>query len=151
MNKSKKIVVALAIVLIGIQFIPTSKNQTKKNPKTDFLVDFKASEEVTAIFKTSCYDCHSNNTYYPWYSKIQPMRFMMDNHVKNGKKDLNFNEFNKYSKRRQKSKLKSIISQLKDNEMPLKSYTIVHKEAKLSASEKVLIIDWIQKIKDSLK
>jgi len=151
MNKSKKIVVALVIVFIGIQWIPNSKNQTESNPKTDFLVDFKASEEVTAIFKTSCYDCHSNNTYYPWYSKIQPMRFMMDNHVKNGKKDLNFNEFNTYSKRRQKSKLKSIISQVVDNEMPLKSYSLLHKEAELLASEKKMIIDWIEKIKDSLK
>lgn len=150
MNKSKKIVVALIIVLIGIQFIPTAENQTKNNPETDFLVDFKASEEVTAIFKISCYDCHSNNTYYPWYSKIQPMRFMMDNHVKNGKKDLNFNEFNTYSKRRQKSKLKSIISQLQDDEMPLKSYSLLHKEAKLSTDEKKTIIDWIDKIKDSL-
>lgn len=150
MDKLKKIAVVLAIVLIGIQLIPTAKNKTKNNPKTDFLVNFKASEEVTAIFKTSCYDCHSNNTYYPWYSKIQPIRFMMDNHIKNGKKDLNFNEFNTYSKRRQKSKLKSIIGQLEDGEMPLKSYSLLHKEAKLSTGEKKTIIDWIEKIKDSL-
>ena len=78
------------------------------------------------------------------------MRFMMGNHVKNGKKDLNFNEFNTYSKRRQKSKLKSIISQIEDNEMPLKSYSLLHKEAKLSTGEKKTIIDWIDKIKDSL-
>ena len=149
MNNSKKIVIVFGFVLVGIQWIPITENQTN-NPKTDFLVDFKASEEVTAIFKTSCYDCHSNNTYYPWYSKIQPMRFMMSNHVKNGKKDLNFNEFNTYSKRRQKSKLKSIISQIEDNEMPLKSYSLLHKEAKLSTGEKKTIIDWIDKIKDSL-
>ena len=76
---------------------------------------------------------------------------MMDTHVKNGKKDLNFNEFNTYSKRRQKSKLKSIISQLENDEMPLKSYTLLHKAAKLSVSEKTLVIDWVQQIKDSLK
>lgn len=151
MNKLKKIVIALVVVFIGIQWIPSSKNETKSTIETDFLVAFKASEEVITIFKTSCYDCHSNNTYYPWYSRIQPMRYMMDTHVKNGKKDLNFNEFNKYSKRRQKSKLKSIISQLKNDEMPLKSYTLLHNAAILSVSEKALVIDWVQKIKDSLK
>ena len=151
MNKSKKIVIALVIVFIGIQWIPSSKNETKSTIDTDFLIAFKASEEVSTIFKTSCYDCHSNNTYYPWYSRIQPMRYMMDTHVKNGKKDLNFNEFNTYSKRRQKSKLKSIISQLENDEMPLKAYTLLHKAAKLSVSEKTLVIDWVQQIKDSLK
>ena len=151
MNKLKKIVIALVVVFIGIQWIPSSKNETKSTIETDFLVAFKASEEVITIFKTSCYDCHSNNTYYPWYSRIQPMRYMMDTHVKNGKKNLNFNEFNNYSKRRQKSKLKSIISQLEGNEMPLKSYTLLHKGAKLSVSEKTLVIDWVQQIKDSLK
>ena len=97
------------------------------------------------------YDCHSNNTYYPWYNNIQPVSWIMESHIKKGKKELNFSEFGTYSKRRQKSKIKSIINQIKDDEMPLSSYTLLHRKSILSESDKLLIINWMEQQRNGLK
>lgn len=147
----KKIIAILLIVLVGIQFIPTTLNQSNGISETDFTKTFNVPENIQNLLEKSCYDCHSNNTNYPWYHKIQPMRFIMDKHIKNGRKELNFSEFGVYSKRKQKSKLKSVASQIRDDEMPILSYILTHKGAKLLEDEKTLIIDWINKTKDSLK
>jgi hypothetical protein len=74
----------------------------------------------------------------------------MENHIKNGKTELNFNEWADYSNRRKKSKLKSIISQVKDDEMPLNSYTIIHKDAAFSETEKQEMIQWMTQLRDNL-
>lgn len=107
---------------------------------------YNVPKNVEAILRTSCYDCHSNNTNYPWYSYIQPARFYMESHIKEGKENLNFNEWGNYSKRKQNSKLKAISKQIKDNEMPLTSYILIHRNAKLSSNQKKEVINWINKI-----
>ena len=109
------------------------------------------SPETRQLADAACYDCHSNNTTYPWYSNIQPMGWLLANHIKEGKAELNFNEFGSYSERRQQSKLKSIAGQVKENEMPLASYTMLHKNARLTKHQKALIIDWALQAKDSLE
>jgi hypothetical protein len=106
---------------------------------------------VEGILKTSCYDCHSNKTCYPWYANIQPMGWVLANHIKDGKDDLNFNEFGTYTKRRQLSKLKAIGSSVKEGTMPLPSYTLLHQDAILSKEEKTLVTDWATKTRDSLE
>lgn len=142
--------VILLIVFVGIQFIPTKRNQSNRVPASDFMVVYNVPQHIESKIKTSCYDCHSNNTKYPWYSQIQPGAWFMQNHIKEGKKELNFNEWTDYSDRRKKSKLKSIISQIKDNEMPLDSYTLIHKDAIFSETEKQEIMQWVTQLKDSL-
>lgn len=142
----KRILVVGLLALVGIQFIPTDVNQQNYIPKTDIRYIYDVPDNVLNILETSCYDCHSNNTNYPWYSNVQPMRFLMDRHIREGKKELNFNEFMNYSNRRKKNKLKSIISQIKDDEMPLDSYTLMHGEAKLSADDKQEIINWVSEV-----
>ena len=87
------------------------------------------------VFKNSCYDCHSNNTRYPWYVNIQPMGWVMARHIKKGKENLNFSEFGTYSKRKQANKLRAIATSIKDGSMPLSSYTIMHTDAKLCEEE----------------
>lgn len=141
-----KIVKIIALILlvgfVGIQFVPTDLNQSDTVPKTDFLLVNNTQENISALLQESCYDCHSNNTEYPWYNKVQPVAWFLEDHINEGKEELNFNEWDAYSNRRKNSKLKSIISQVKDDEMPLASYTLIHKDAKLSNSEKTLIIDY---------
>ena len=105
---------------------------------------------VQTILKTSCYDCHSNNTNYPWYSNLQPIRFFMDGHINEGKENLNFSEFGNYSRRKKENKLDRIIKQIKSDEMPLNSYTLIHKNAKLLDENKIVLIHWMQEIKDSI-
>jgi hypothetical protein len=108
----KIILLVLSIVFVGIQFIPTTRNQNYKVPKTDFMLVNNVPQEINTAMQASCYDCHSNNTHYPWYSNIQPGAWFMESHIKDGKSELNFNEWGNLSNRRKKSKLKSIISQI---------------------------------------
>lgn len=146
----KKIVFGLIILFIAIQFVPVSYNQSDTVLDSDFIKTYKVPDQIQSILKTSCYDCHSNNTHYPWYSKIQPGGWFMEGHIKDGKKELNFSEFGDYSGRRKKSKLKAIINQIKDDEMPLWSYTLIHRDAKLSEEDKQLLTDWLSRLRDDL-
>lgn len=144
MNWTKKIIIVVLVALVGIQFFPAKRNQNATVLETDFIKTYDVPIEIQTILTTSCYDCHSNNTNYPWYNKIQPITWLLENHISKGKEELNFSEFGDYSKRRKKNKLKSIISQIKDEEMPLSSYTIIHDDAILTEQEKTNIISWIK-------
>jgi len=146
----KYILGVLILGLAGVQFIPTSLNRSNILPKEDIINAYNAPKEIVIILKKSCYDCHSNNTKYTWYSRLQPVRWLMEKHIREGKEELNFNEFASYSTRRQRSKLRSITDQIKDGEMPLKSYLIIHGEAKLSKVEKAILIDWAGTLRDSI-
>jgi len=145
-----KILLVIAIVFIAIQFIPSTKNIAVQESVTDISKSVIMPYKVQTVLVNACYDCHSNNTSYPWYSKIQPVRWMMDSHVKEGKEEINFSEFGNYSTRSQISKLKGIANSIKDNIMPLSSYRLMHKSANLSEAEKNLIISWAFQTSDSL-
>lgn len=138
-------VLVVAIVLV-IQVIPVERNVSTVPPGQSFEKTEKVPANVAAILKVSCYDCHSNNTRYPWYSVLQPGALFMARHIKKGKEELNFDEFNNYSKRRKKAKIKSIISQIEKDEMPLKSYRMMHGNARLSADEKKELLDFFNTI-----
>lgn len=146
----KSIGVILLVVIVGIQFIPKARNQSDEILSTDFIKTFNAPDNIGSLLKTSCYDCHSNNTNYPWYNKIQPISWFLEGHIEEAKEELNFSEFGAYSKRKQKTKLKSIASQIRDNEMPLSSYTLIHRDAQLSEIEKSLLENWVNDLRDSL-
>jgi len=100
--------------------------------------------DVQAILKKACYHCHSNNTHYPWYVNIQPVGLYLGHHIEEGKDELNFNQFGDYSAKRQRNKLKAIVEQIRDGEMPLPSYMLLHKEARLTAAEKTAITKWVE-------
>ena len=150
MRLFKKILLIILIVFIAIQFIQPARNTSGQVLPTDITKTVNIPDKVLDVFKNSCYDCHSNNTRYPWYVNIQPMGWVMARHVKNGKENFNFSEFGAYSKRKQANKLKSIKLSIKEGSMPLPSYTIMHTDAKLSKANKKLITDWATKTKDSI-
>uniref|UniRef100_UPI004047C68B heme-binding domain-containing protein n=1 Tax=Flavobacterium sp. TaxID=239 RepID=UPI004047C68B len=150
MKISKIILLILLIVFVGIQFIPTKRNQSESVPNTDFMIVNNVPNNIKATLQTSCYDCHSNNTSYPWYNTVQPVAWFLENHIEEGKAELNFSEWDSYSNRRKISKLKSIVSQIKDNKMPLSSYTFIHKEAVLDNTKRQEILNYITELKDSL-
>jgi len=151
MNWIKKIMVVVLVALVGVQFFPAKRNQNKTILSSDFTKIYDVPEKIQTILKTSCYDCHSNYTNYPWYNKIQPIAWLLQNHINKGKTELNFSEFGIYSKRRQKNKLKAIINQIKDDEMPIASYTFIHKSANLSKTEKLELLTWMKELKNSRK
>ena len=136
-------VLVVAIVLV-IQVIPVERNVSTVQPGQSFEKTEKVPANVAAILKVSCYDCHSNNTRYPWYSVLQPGAWFMARHIKKGKEELNFDEFNNYSKRRKKAKIKSIISQIEKEEMPLKSYLLLHPDAGLTPNKKKVLLQFFQ-------
>jgi hypothetical protein len=107
--------------------------------------------DVQNILKTSCYDCHSNNTAYPWYNNIQPVAWFLADHVKEGKGELNFSEFATYPIGRQYRKLAEINNEVKDGEMPLSSYTLIHGNAKLNDQQKLAVSNWVTSVRDSIK
>jgi hypothetical protein len=137
-------------VFAGVQFIPAKRNQSNTVSTSDFMSVYSVPKYIEAKIKVSCYDCHSNDTNYPWYNKVQPFALILEDHIKIGKEELNFSEFGGYSLRRQRTKLKSISSQIRDDKMPLLSYTFMHRDSKLTMSDKKLIVNWIEKLKDSI-
>jgi Haem-binding domain len=153
----KKVLKPLALILLAaliiIQFFHPAKN-VSSNP-IDFANDisktYHVPDDVQLILQTSCYDCHSNNTKYPWYSKIQPVAWWLNDHVVEGKKEINFSEFASYRIGRKYKKLEEIIEQVKEDEMPLESYTIIHRDAILNKEQKQTITNWASAIRDSIK
>ncbi len=138
------------VALVVIQFFPMNRNQSESVPETDFMSVNTVPANIQNKIEVSCYDCHSNNTEYPWYNRVQPVAWFLEDHIKDGKAELNFNEWGDYSDRRKNSKLRSIISQVEDDEMPLDSYTFIHRDAKFSESEKKEIIKYLTKLKNNL-
>lgn len=146
----KIIALVLLVVLVGIQFVPTELNQSDIIPKNDFLLVNNPPKNISTLLKKSCYDCHSNNTDYPWYNKTQPIAWFLESHVAKGKEELNFNDWGLLTSRRKASKLNSIIKQIESNEMPLYSYTLLHANAILNEVEKQELIQYITELKNNL-
>jgi uncharacterized membrane protein len=150
MSPIKTILCILLIAFVAIQFIQPVRNKSGQVLPTDFTKVFIVPDNVQSVLQNACYDCHSNNTNYPWYANIQPVAGIMERHVKNGKGKLNFSDFGSYTNHRRTSKLKEIANQIKDDEMPLSSYKTMHAKANLTKEEKGLIMDWMNKTADSL-
>lgn len=150
MRRKTKILLVIGVVFVAIQFIQPAHNNSAQVLPTDFVAMYKPPKDVEQMLQSACYDCHSNHTRYPWYSNIQPMAWLLANHIKNGKGELNLSEFGSYGARRRISKLKAIADQIRDEEMPLTSYKLIHKDARLSADQKNKLITWASNKRDSL-
>ncbi len=153
MKKSilKKAAITAIVLLAVIQFFKTKENKSVQTSENAITQHYDVPENIQNILKISCYDCHSNNTNYPWYNKIQPVNWWLADHVNEGKRKLNFDEFNAYSTKKKLHKLDEVIETIRDNEMPLKSYTFIHGDAKLSDSDKQEIETWAKKIKNEIQ
>lgn len=147
--KGWKIAVAvILVVLVGIQWISTDLNQGNTDRAKNFETIYSPPARVRILLRTACYDCHSNHTVYPWYSQVQPVAMFLENHIEQGKNELNFSEFGDYSPRRRKSKLKSMSSQIKDGDMPLTSYTLIHRDANLSPENRKELAEWLSSLEE---
>ena len=151
MSLKKKIILGLAVILIGMQFFQPLRNQSDEVTASHIERVYAVPQNVKAILTQSCYDCHSNNTRYPWYSRIQPGAWYMARHIKKGKEELNFSTFGDYSARKQRNKFRAMAGQVKDGEMPLSSYTLIHRNAVLSQDDKQVLINWFGTMEESIK
>lgn len=139
----KKITLGLVALLVLIQFIPVEKNESN-DTEFDITKSYNVPDNVSMILKGACNDCHTNLTRYPWYSNIQPVKYMLDDHVNEGKEHLNFSTFTKIPLRVQNHKFEEIIEMVEEKEMPLESYTYfgLHPEANLTDNDRKVLVDW---------
>lgn len=147
----RKILISLLFVLVVIQFIRPSRNISRASQPNYIGNEYSIPGNVKTILAKACNDCHSNNTRYPWYALIQPVYWWLDKHIRNGKKHVNYDEYLNRSLRYQYHKMEETIEMVKDGEMPLNSYTLLHKQARLSESEKAALISWAGSVMDSMK
>ncbi len=152
------------ILLAGffiIQFFQPGKNNQSMDMANDISKVVNVPEDVHSILKTSCYDCHSNNTNYPWYANIQPVGWWLKDHIDEGKSHLNFQEFALVEPRpnspfntkekRQDHKLEEVAETVESGEMPMESYTLIHGDAKLSAEQKKLLLSWVTSARSEIQ
>jgi hypothetical protein len=139
----KKILIGILIIIIGMQFIRPEKNSGQAKTPTDITHYVQVPDSVMTILRASCYDCHSNHTDDLWYREIMPIGWWLNKHVKDGKRHLNFSDFSKYDKKKIDKKLKETAEEVEKKDMPLPSYTIIHKKEKLTSEQIKLIVDWV--------
>ena len=141
----KKILVGLVLLFIIAQSFSPKKNQSDLVSKEAFFVQSNAPKEVQKILNQACFDCHSDQTSYPWYNSITPINYWLNSHVNEGKKHFDISKWSIYSVKRKAHKLEELIEEVQEGKMPLTSYTWTHKEADLSADQIEALVDWAQK------
>jgi hypothetical protein len=141
-----KILVGVAVVLVGIQFYRPARNESAGPFPGDIHEVHAVPAPVSDILKRHCYDCHSNNTSYPWYTNVQPVGWWMDWHIREAKGHLNFSEFATYPPKRAAHKLEETYEMVEAREMPLPSYTITHRDAKLTDEQIKLVATWAREL-----
>lgn len=146
----KKILVVILVAFIIIQFFPIDKTNPPLEPGMDFINIKNTPPDVAKLIKTSCYDCHSNETKYPWYASIAPSSWFLKHHIDEGRRELNFSTFATYETKRQIHKMEETVEMIEKKEMPLESYYIGHQDAKLSDADRQKLVNYFKlQIKDT--
>jgi len=132
----KRTGLAVIVLLGAMQFVPVSRvNPTERS-------EAPRPAEVQALLQRACFDCHSNETRWPWYSYVAPVSFLIARDVREARRELNFSVWNQYNERRKARKFKEIVEQVEKKKMPQWYYVLVHPEAKLSDAERETIMNW---------
>ena len=133
-----KTVMAMAIAFLAIQFIPVNLS----NPPIE--TEITTSPEIKAILKRACYDCHSHETVWPWYSQVAPISWLLAWDVTEGREELNFSTWNRYDSKKIGKIMKEMVEEIEEGDMPPWFYLPLHPEARLTASDRKLLIPWAQ-------
>lgn len=150
MNRSrffKKALLICVSLLILLQIIPYRVPENTVENNNDIIQNGVAKGEVADILKASCYDCHSNQAVYPWYSYVAPVSWLIANDVKEGRRELNFSNWTTYEMRRKTKKLEEIQEQVEEGEMPMPIYVTMHGNASLGDEQKQLLIQWTKDLR----
>lgn len=143
----KKTIIIIVVAIVLIQLIPVDRDNPTVKPADEIVV----TGEVNDIIKQACYNCHSNQTSWPWYSYVAPVSWLITHDVHEGRGELNFSNWNLYSEKRQKRKMNEIADQVEEADMPLPIYTIMHREADLSENQRKILISWANSYFDDMK
>ncbi|MEO8032731.1 MAG: heme-binding domain-containing protein [Gemmatimonadota bacterium] len=131
---------ALIVALVGIQLVPVDRI----NPPTE--TEVPASAQVRAVLRRACYDCHSNETVWPWYSRVAPVSWLVADDVHEGREELNFSTWNRYTAEQQRKKLNKSGEEVAEGEMPPRLYLPLHPDARLTADDRALLRAWSQSL-----
>lgn len=134
--------IALALVLVGIQFVRPARTNPPIDEAQTIQAKLNPPPEIDSLLARSCNDCHSNKTDWIWYSNIAPVSWFMINHVNEGRRELNFSEFGKLSPARASRKLEELCDQVEKGEMPIWNYVLLHPSAHLTDADKKTLCDW---------
>ena len=134
---------ALGLLMV-LQFFQIEKSNPAIIPAKDFITVMNPPKEITGMLKTACYDCHSHQTEYPWYTYTQPLAWWIKDHIDQGRDELNFSEWTDYTPRRADHKLEEAAEYTLNEEMPLPSYTWVHGHARLTDEQRKALADWFE-------
>jgi|TARA_B110000285_G_C15137393_1_gene628023 hypothetical protein len=140
----KKAGIALLGVFIIIQFFRIDKTNPEYNEAEDFITITQPPTEIASLIKLACYDCHSHQAKYPWYSNIAPVSWMVANHIKEGRAHLNFSTWTTYPEKKADHKLEECAEELEAGDMPMKSYVVMHREAKMTDAQKTALVEWFE-------
>lgn len=147
----KTVALGLAIAFIAIQFYRPDRTTAPVVEAETLEATTQIPENVAQIFKRSCSDCHTNQTNYPWYSNITPFSFLLQQHIDEGRAELNFSVWNTYDAKKKARKLDEICDEVIGGEMPHNQYLWLHRDAKLSDEDKKLLCDWSEMEKRIIK
>lgn len=146
----RKILIALLAALIIIQFIRPARNLGSFSGPADITHYVSVPDTVQKILVASCYDCHSNRTRYPWYAEINPVGFWLNDHVNDGKRSINFSDLSSFTAKKLDHRLGDIVEQIESKDMPLSSYTLIHRYAVLSSGQAEILKKWTQTARSEL-
>lgn len=141
--KTKHFFLALGGLVALLQFFPIDRSVPVTDSDLEFHVVQKPPGEVMSLLKQACYDCHSNNTRWPWYAAIQPLGWWIQDHVEEGRAELNFSAFGRISASERGETLAHCAKLIQKGAMPLSSYVSMHPKARLDSAEIALLVDWL--------
>ena len=140
------------LVCVGVFLAGQLIRPARTNPPTDPARTLGARLPVTpaasAVMKRACRDCHSNDTRWPWYSKVAPVSWLVFDHVKSGRRHFNYSEWAGYAPDKTRKLLHDICEEVQDGSMPVGSYTLVHQDARLSDADVQALCSWTKSIAD---
>lgn len=140
MTRLQRTLVYTFILLLIAQMIRIDRSNPPVNASQDFIVSENVPANLAQTLKIACYDCHSYESTYPWYTSYAPVSWWIKHHINEGREHLNFSEWSTYSSKKANHKLEECVEMIEEDEMPMASYTIMHGQAKLSAQQKADLI-----------
>ena len=145
--------IALVVILIFsvLQLISIDKIPFEEPTSSDLFAIEEAPEEVKKLIQTICYNCHSNQIVYPWYSNLAPVSWWIQDHIDHGRKHLNFSNWAEYTADKKAHKAEEGYEEVEKEKMPLPSYEFGHSEARLSDEERKLLVDWFKSIESKYR
>lgn len=146
MSKKQKATVFLLGAIIIIQLFQIEKSNPPIVKQKDFVELTNPPADLKTLIKEACYDCHSYETKYPWYTYVAPLNWWIGHHINEGREHLNFSEWGDYPYDRQLHKLEEFYEEVEEGEMPLTSYTLVHANARLSEDNVAKMVAWVKSI-----